>query len=111
MLSALILSGHSYPAFHLAAELADQRSVHPGPLVASSPISRSADYTFTRLKLFSEGGGILPVRSSLSSEAIQLFTSPSLSTQVVTGSNLSVLENGGEFDLAKFVVELVQRVS
>ncbi len=33
MLSAVIQSGHSYRAFHLAVELADQRSVHFGPLV------------------------------------------------------------------------------
>ena len=33
MLSALIPSEHSYPAFHLAVELADQRFVHSGPLV------------------------------------------------------------------------------
>jgi hypothetical protein len=33
MLSAVILSIHSYPALHLAAQLVHQRDVHPGPLV------------------------------------------------------------------------------
>jgi hypothetical protein len=33
MLSAVIPSGHGYPALHLAAQPAHQRSVHPGPLV------------------------------------------------------------------------------
>ena len=33
MLSALILSAHSYPAVHLAAQLVHQRCVHHGPLV------------------------------------------------------------------------------
>jgi hypothetical protein len=33
MLSAFIHSRLSYPAVHLAVELADQRSVHLGPLV------------------------------------------------------------------------------
>src|SRR5512138_2158477 len=33
MLSAVISSRHSYPALRLAAQLAHQRSVHPGPLV------------------------------------------------------------------------------
>jgi hypothetical protein len=33
MLSALILSRHSYPALHLAAQLVHQRSVQLGPLV------------------------------------------------------------------------------
>ena len=33
MLSALILSGHSYPAVPLAGQLVHHRSVHPGPLV------------------------------------------------------------------------------
>ena len=33
MLSALIRSGHSYPALHLAAQPVHKRSVHPGPLV------------------------------------------------------------------------------
>ncbi len=36
MLSALISSGHSYPALHLAAQLVHQRSVQPGPLVLES---------------------------------------------------------------------------
>ena len=33
MLSAVIPSGHSYPALLLAEQLVHQRSVHPGPLV------------------------------------------------------------------------------
>ena len=33
MLSALISSGHSYPAMHLAIQLVYQRPVRPGPLV------------------------------------------------------------------------------
>ena len=33
MLSVLILSKHSYPAMPLAGQLADQRFVHPDPLV------------------------------------------------------------------------------
>jgi len=33
MLSALIVSEHSYPAVPLAGQLVDQRFVHPGPLV------------------------------------------------------------------------------
>ena len=33
MLSALISSGHSYPAMHLAVQLAHQRSILLGPLV------------------------------------------------------------------------------
>ena len=36
MLSALILTGLSYPAVHLAAQPADQRSVQHGPLVLVS---------------------------------------------------------------------------
>ena len=34
MLSAVIATRHSYPAVPLAGQLVDQRSVHPGPLVA-----------------------------------------------------------------------------
>ena len=33
MLSALIQSEHSYPAFQLVPKPVDQRFVHPGPLV------------------------------------------------------------------------------
>jgi hypothetical protein len=33
MLSAVILSGYSYPALRLAPQQVHQRSVHPGPLV------------------------------------------------------------------------------
>jgi len=47
MLSEVILSRLSYSAMLLAEQPIDQRSVHFGPLVASSPISRSTDYIFT----------------------------------------------------------------
>ena len=36
MLSAVILSVHSYPAVLLAEQLVHQRYVHPGPLVPVS---------------------------------------------------------------------------
>ena|SRR3989344_1796248 len=39
MLSALIRSTHSYPAFQLVPELVDQRCVQPGPLVANIRLS------------------------------------------------------------------------
>ena len=62
MLSAVIVTRHSYPAMLLAEQLVDQRSVHPGPLVASSPISRSADYIFIRSALMAdEDDGILAI--------------------------------------------------
>src|SRR3989344_4999017 len=48
MLSAVIQSRHSYGAVHLAVQPPDQRSVHFGPLVVHSPVSRSTDYIFTR---------------------------------------------------------------
>ena len=38
MLSALILSEHSYSAMHLAAQLIHQRFVHPGPLVLETDL-------------------------------------------------------------------------
>ncbi len=41
MLSALILSGHSYPALRLTAQPEHQRSVTPGPLVLGSEPLRS----------------------------------------------------------------------
>ena len=67
MLSAVIGTRHSYPAMLLAEQLVDQRSVHPGPLVASSPVSRSADYIFIRFaRVANEDGGILAI------EAVQL---------------------------------------
>src|SRR3989338_2901510 len=46
MLSEVIHSRHSYSAVLLAEQLIHQRSVHSGPLVTFSPISRSADYIF-----------------------------------------------------------------
>ena len=38
MLSAVIPSGHSYPAMQLAPQLEHQRSVHPGPLVLGTDL-------------------------------------------------------------------------
>ena len=47
MLSAVILSGDSYPAMPLAGQPAHQRSVHPGPLVLGAdllkPLAPTAD--------------------------------------------------------------------
>jgi hypothetical protein len=48
MLSALILSGHSYPALPLARQLAHQRSVHPNPLVLGANLLRSRTPTVDR---------------------------------------------------------------
>src|SRR3989338_4843476 len=80
MLSALILSRHSYPAVLLAEELVDQWSVHSGPLVTYSPISRSADYTFTRLRRFVGGREVASYlyRPSFSYGMIRCCTSPSI---------------------------------
>ena len=52
MLSEVILSRHSYSAVPLAGQQIDQRSVRFGPLVAYSPISRSADYIFILLPVW-----------------------------------------------------------
>jgi hypothetical protein len=41
MLSAVILSGRSYPAMPLARQLEHQRSVHPGPLVLGAASLKS----------------------------------------------------------------------
>ena len=41
MLSAVILTGHSYPAVHLAVQLVDQRLVHPGPLVLGTNLVKN----------------------------------------------------------------------
>ena len=43
MLSALILSERSYPALQLVPKPADQRFVHPGPLVAFNTDYRGLD--------------------------------------------------------------------
>ena len=48
MLSAVILPGLSYPAMHLAAQLAHQRSVHPGPLVLGAALLNSLTPTADR---------------------------------------------------------------
>ena len=61
MLSAVIATRHSYPAVPLAGQLVDQRSVHPGPLVDTSPVSRSSDYIFILSSVANEDGGILPI--------------------------------------------------
>ena len=74
MLSAVIVTRHSYPAVPLARQLVDQRSVHPGPLVDASPISRSSDYIFTLPE--GEGGGILPAGAVVFFETIPLPASP-----------------------------------
>ena len=48
MLSAVILPRLSYPAMHLAAQLAHQRSVHPGPLVLGAALLNSLAPTADR---------------------------------------------------------------
>src|SRR5262245_20718043 len=48
MLSAVILPGHGYPAMRLAAQLAHQRSVHPGPLVLGAALLNSLTATADR---------------------------------------------------------------
>lgn len=77
MLSAVILSEHSYWAVPLVRQPTDQRFVHFGPLVVHSPISRSTDYIFTRFRFArDEGGGILPIRAVSFDELIPLHMSP-----------------------------------
>ncbi len=48
MLSAVIHSRLSYPAMHLATQLAHQRSVHPGPLVLGADLLNSLTPTADR---------------------------------------------------------------
>src|SRR6056297_651625 len=48
MLSAVILSGLSYPAVPLARQLVHQRSVHPGPLVLGADPRKSRTPTADR---------------------------------------------------------------
>jgi hypothetical protein len=48
MLSAVILTGHGYPAMRLAPQLAHQRSVHPGPLVLGAALLNSLTPTADR---------------------------------------------------------------
>src|SRR3989344_5141996 len=94
MLSAVIVTRHSYPAVPLAGQLADQRSVHPGPLVASSPVSRSADYIFILPRLCEvRTMASYPCEQSFSKNDSSTHESAYLSTQVVTGS-INVLKNG-----------------
>ncbi len=76
MLSAVIATRHSYPAVPLAGQLVDQRSVHPGPLVASSPVSRSADYIFIRSHIGTKDDGILPIGAVILYGMIPQPTSP-----------------------------------
>src|SRR3989344_604949 len=78
MLSEVIQSRHSYRAIHLAVELVHQRSVHFGPLVTFSPISRSADYIFILFRI-SKGGcrRITSISLSLLKETFQRYASPS----------------------------------
>ena len=62
MLSAVIPSGHSYPAMLLAEQPVHQRSSLSGPLVTYSHITMCADYIFTRpksLKQLGLGVGVL----------------------------------------------------
>jgi len=100
MLSAVIATRHSYPAMPLAGQLVDQRSVHPGPLVDTSPVSRSSDYIFILPHLCEvRTAASYPCELSSSSYCelgldSSTHESAYLSTQVVTGS-ISVLKNGG----------------
>src|SRR5437764_1255299 len=48
MLSAVIAARLGYPALHLAAQLAHQRSVHPGPLVLGAAPRKSPAPTADR---------------------------------------------------------------
>src|ERR671939_321757 len=48
MLSAVITTRLGYPALHLAAQLAHQRSVHPGPLVLGAAPRKSPPPTADR---------------------------------------------------------------
>src|SRR5512147_1127055 len=48
MLSAVIPSGHGYPAVPLAGQLVHQRSVHPGPLVLRTAPRKSPAPTVDR---------------------------------------------------------------
>ena len=48
MLSAVILSEHSYPAMLLAQQLVHQRFVHPGPLVLGAALLKSLAPTADR---------------------------------------------------------------
>ena len=48
MPSAVILSGHSYPALRLAPQQVHQRSVHPGPLVLGAAPLKSLAPTADR---------------------------------------------------------------
>ena len=48
MLSAVILSEHSYPAVPLARQLVHQRLVHPGPLVLGTDLLKSPTPTVDR---------------------------------------------------------------
>src|SRR3989338_641220 len=88
MLSAVILSRHSYGAVHLVVQPPDQRSVHFGPLVVHSPLSWSTDYIFTRS---AEGRtravASYPYEQSVSRTDSSTYESYTLCT-VVTGSNV-----------------------
>ena len=48
MLSAVIRSGHGYPAMLLAEQPEHQRSVHPGPLVLGADLLKSLTPTADR---------------------------------------------------------------
>ena len=86
MLSALIPSIHSYPAFHLVAKPVDQRYVQPSPLV-----DYTTYYYVLRLYLHPSirmewGVGILWRLKSTPSVSVQ-----NVREQVVTGSNLKLI--------------------
>src|SRR3989344_5520136 len=88
MLSALILSRHSYPAVPLAGQLADQWSVHSGPLVTNLilikfkiklvPCFQGRRLFLHPSELLGEGGGILPVQTVTLCGVIRCCTSPSI---------------------------------
>ena len=89
MLSAVILSRHSYGAVQLVLQPPDQRSVHFGPLVASSPLSWSADYILILPPIGGPGSRHVTYASSQLLRADStLHKSGARCTTVVTGSNL-----------------------
>ena len=76
MLSEVIHSRHSYCAVPLAGQQIHQRSVHSGPLVTYSPISRSVDYIFILFTLVNEDVGVLQAQAVILYGMIQLYASP-----------------------------------
>ncbi len=84
MLSAVIATRHSYPAVPLAGQLVDQRSVHPGPLVAKLTPRVNFIPCFQERRLYlhpsppvrNEDGGILPTGAVILDGMIPLPVSP-----------------------------------